>query len=155
MRKIGILSLVLVFFISCVSTKNTIQNIDDTAVLPKIVFGQFELVETASDMQYGYSEFYPINLGFSSYENSNYQNVNRFFNSFTGINGEKVTYKIIETCCPFPSKHNKMGAGTLVLYEIYLDGIPSNKKIYINTFEKGKIMCPKGFLIKKTASSGN
>jgi hypothetical protein len=48
-----------------------------------------------------------------------------------------------------------MGAGTLVLYEIYLDGTPSNKKIYVNTFEKGKIMCPKGFSIKKTASSGN
>jgi hypothetical protein len=48
-----------------------------------------------------------------------------------------------------------MGAGTLVLYEIYLDGKSSNKKIYVNTFEKGKIMCPKGFSIKKTASSGN
>jgi hypothetical protein len=153
MKKIGILSLVLVFSISCVSTKNTIQNIDDSAVLPKIVIGQFELAETATDMQYGYSEFYPINLGFSSYDNSNEQNVNRFFNSFIGLNGEKVTYKIIETCCPFPSKRNKMGAGTLVLYEIYLDGKPSNKKIYVNTFEKGKIMCPKGFLIKKTASS--
>ena len=155
MRKFSLFSILLVLCLSCVSTKNTIQNIDDNAVLPKIISGQFELVETASDMQYGFSEFYPINLGFSTYENSNNQNVNRFFNSFAGINGEKVTYKIIETCCPFPSKHNKMGAGTLVLYEIYLDGIPSNKKIYINTFEKGKIMCPKGFLIKKTVSSDN
>jgi hypothetical protein len=42
-----------------------------------------------------------------------------------------------------------------VLYEIYLDGKPSNKKIYINTFEKGKIMCPKGFIIKKSETSGN
>lgn len=155
MRKLSLLSILLVLCLSCVSTKNTIQNIDDTAVLPKIVFGQFELVETASDMQYGYSEFYPVNLGFSTYENSNNQNVNRFFNSFTGLNGEKVTYQLLETCCPFPSKRNKMGAGTLVLYEIYLDGTPSNKKIYLNTFEKGKIMCPKGFSIKKTASSDN
>jgi hypothetical protein len=141
--------------VSCVSTKNTIQNIDDTAVLPKIVAEQFQLLETATDMQYGYSEFYPINLGFSTYENSNNLNVNRFFNSFTGTNGEKVTYKLLETCCPFPSKQNKMGAGTLVLYEIYLDGKPSNKYIYINTFEKGKIMCPKGFLIKKNETSNN
>ena len=155
MRKFSLLSILLVLCVSCVSTKNTIQNIDDTAVLPKIIAGQFELAETATDMQYGFSEFYPINLGFSTYENSNNQNVNRFFNSFTGVNGEKVTYKIIETCCPFPSKKNNMGAGTLVLYEIFLDGTPSNKKIYINTFEKGKIMCPKGFLIKKTVSSDN
>ena len=155
MRKFSLLSILLVLCVSCVSTKNTIQNIDDTAVLPKIIAGQFELAETATDMQYGFSEFYPINLGFSTYENSNNQNVNRFFNSFTGVNGEKVTYKLLETCCPFPSKRNKMGAGTLELYEIYLDGKPSNKKIYVNTFEKGKIMCPKGFLIKKTVTSDN
>lgn len=155
MRKLSLLSILLALCMSCVSTKNTIQNIDDTAELPKIIEGQFELAETANDMQYGYSEFYPINLGFSTYENSNNQNVNRFFNSFTGANGEKVTYQLLETCCPFPTKRNKMGAGTLVLYEIYLDGTPSNKKIYVNTFEKGKIMCPKGLLIKKTASSDN
>jgi hypothetical protein len=155
MRKLSLLSILLVLCVSCVSTKNTIQNIDDTAVLPKIVAEQFQLLETATDMQYGYSEFYPINLGFSTYENSNNLNVNRFFNSFTGTNGEKVTYKLLETCCPFPSKQNKMGAGTLVLYEIYLDGKPSNIYIYINTFEKGKIMCPKGFLIKKNETSNN
>lgn len=148
MRKIIVLSF-LVLFASCVSTKNTIQNIDDTAVLPKIIYGQFILTETANDSEYGYSEFYPINLGFSKFENSNNTNVNRFFNSITGPNGEKVTYRLLETCCPFPSKNNKMGAGTLDLYEIYLDEKASNKKIYINTFEKGKVMCPKGFSIKK------
>lgn len=148
MRKIFALSL-LVLFASCISTKNTIQNIDDTAILPKIVYGQFVLTETSNDSEYGYSEFYPINLGFSKFENSNNSNVNRFFNSITGPNGEKVTYRLLETCCPFPSKNNKMGAGTLDLYEIYLNEKTSNKKIYINTFEKGKVMCPKGFSIKK------
>ncbi|CAM4265830.1 2-dehydro-3-deoxyphosphooctonate aldolase [Flavobacterium terrigena] len=148
MRKIIVLSF-LVLFISCISTKNTIQNIDDTAVLPKIVGPQFVLTETATDLKYGYSEFYPINLGFSKYENSNNLNVGRFFNAITGPNGEKVTYKLIETCCPFPSKNNKMGAGTLDLYEIYFDEKATDKKIYINTFEKGNVICPKGFSIKK------
>lgn len=148
MRKIIVISL-LALFTSCVSTKNTIQNIDETAVLPKIIDGQFILSETANESEYGFSEFYPVNLGFSKFENSNNLNVNRFFNAITGPNGEKVTYKLLETCCPFPSKNNKMGAGTLDLYEIYLDEKASNKKIYINTFEKGKVMCPKGFSIKK------
>lgn len=148
MRKLFALGF-LTLFASCISTKNTIQNIDDTAQLPKIVASQFVLTETATDLKYGYSEFYPVNLGFSKFENSNNQNVNRFFNAITGPNGEKVTYKLLETCCPFPSKNNKMGAGTLDLYEIYLDEISSNKKIYINTFEKSKVMCPKGFSIKK------
>jgi hypothetical protein len=148
MRKLIILSF-LVVFTSCVSTKNTIQNIDDTAQLPKIVEGQFVLTETATDLKYGFSEFYPVNIGFSVYETSNNLNVNRFFNAITGPNGEKVTYQLLETCCPFPSKKNKMGAGTLDIYEIFLDGKTSNKKIYINTFEKGKVICPKGFSIKK------
>jgi hypothetical protein len=148
MRNLIILSFLLVMT-SCVSTKNTIQNIDDNAILPQIVEGQFLLTETATDSKYGYSEFYPVNLGFSKYENSNNLNVNRFFNAITGPNGEKVTYKIIETCCPFPSKNNKMGAGTLDLYEIYFNGTLSDKKIYINTFEKGNVVCPKGFSIKK------
>jgi len=148
MRKLIVLSF-FVLFTSCVSTKNTIQNIDDTAVLPQIIAGQFVLTETATDLKYGYSEFYPVNLGFSKFENSNNLNVNRFFNAITGPNGEKVTYKLLETCCPFPSKNNKMGAGTLDLYEILLDGVASGKKIYINTFEKGKVICPKGFSIKK------
>ena len=148
MRKLIILSF-FVAFTSCVSTKNTIQNIDDTAQLPKIVEGQFVLTETATDLKYGFSEFYPVNIGFSVYETSNNLNVNRFFNAITGPNGEKATYQLLETCCPFPSKKNKMGAGTLDIYEIFLDGKTSNKKIYINTFEKGKVICPKGFSIKK------
>ncbi len=148
MRKIIAFSF-LILLVSCISTKNTIQNIDDTAVLPKIFVGQFVLTETATDSKYGYSEFYPVNLGFSKFENSNNQNVNRFFNSITGPNGEKLTYRLLATCCPFPSKNNKMGAGTLDLYEIYFDEKATDKKIYINTFEKGKVMCPKGFSIKK------
>mgnify|MGYP003427148141 len=82
MRKIVVLSF-LILFTSCVSTKNTIQNIDDTAQLPKIVEGQFILTENATDLKYGYSEFYPINIGFSKFENSNNLNINRFFNAIT------------------------------------------------------------------------
>ena len=56
MRNLIILSFLLVIT-SCVSTKNTIQNIDDNAILPQIVEGQFLLTETATDSKYGYSEF--------------------------------------------------------------------------------------------------
>ena len=152
MRKLIALSF-FILFTSCVSTKNTIQNIDDNAVIPKIFAGQFVITEIASDSKYGYNEFYPVNLGFSKYENSNNSNVGRFFNGLTGPNGEKITYKLIETCCPFPSKNNKIGAGTLDLYEVRFEGISETKKIYINTFEKSNLMCPKGFSIKKTENS--
>ncbi len=134
---------------SCISTKNTIQNIDQTAAYPEIYENQFIIIDYANDLKYGYSEFYPVNVRFSVYENSNNKNVERFFNGLTGPNGEKLSYKLIETCCPFPSKNNKMGAGTLDLYEVSFEGISETKKIYIDTYERGEIKCPKGFAIKK------
>jgi len=134
---------------SCISTKNTIQNIDQTAAYPEIYENQFIIIEYATDMKYGYSQYYPVNVGFSVYENSNNKNVERFFNGLAGPNGEKLSYKLIETCCPFPSKNNKMGAGTLDLYEVSFEGISETKKIYIDTYERGKVMCPKGFTTKK------
>lgn len=152
MRKLIVLGIACLLS-SCVSTKNTIQNIDENAILPQIYGNQFLLTEYATDLKYGYSQFYPVNVGFSVYENSNNLNVARFFNGLTGPKGEKLTYKLIETCCPFPSKNNKLGAGTLDLYEITFEGSTETKKIYIDTFEKGKILCPKGFEIKKVTTA--
>ena len=76
-------------------------------------------------------------------------NINYFFNSLEGEKGEKISYSKTDTCCPFPTQTNSMGAGTLVIYEVRFSN--SNKKVslYFNIFEKGKIVCPKGFAIKK------
>lgn len=152
MKKIILLAFFGIFT-SCISTRNTIQNIDETAILPQIYGNQFIITEYATDLKYGYSQFYPVNIGFSVYENSNNKNVERYFNGLAGPNGEKLSYKLIETCCPFPSKNNKMGAGTLDLYEVSFEGISETKKIYIDTYEKGKVMCPKGFSTKKVETS--
>ena len=43
-----------------------------------------------------------------------------------------------------------MGAGTVGIYEITFDGNAKKEKLYFNIYEKGKILCPKGFKIKKT-----
>lgn len=45
-----------------------------------------------------------------------------------------------------------MGAGTLDIYEITFE--PSGKKVrlYFNIFEKGKILCPKGFEINTSTN---
>jgi len=136
------------FLNSCGSIKSTIQNIDNSAIKPPVKSNQFILTEYDSDGKYGYNKDYPINLGF---ENEKYspKNVVYFFNAISGPNGEKISYEKIDTCCPFPTKKSAVGAGTIDIYEISIEGNNNKVTLYINIYEKGKILCPKGFTIKK------
>ena len=106
------------------------------------------ITEVSSDDKYGYDADYPINLGFASLEKSEI-NVERFFGALTGPQGQALTYNKVDTCCPFPSQRNDMGAGLLDIYEVTWDGLTTPKRIYINLYEKGKVIAPKGFGIKK------
>lgn len=140
--------LALFFLIGCTSTKSTIQNIDNTAVKPTIKKETFLLTEYASDSKYGYDADYPINIGLIL-ERQEETYIKYFFNALTASNGDTIlSYKKIETCCPFPTEHTIMGAGTLSVYEVTFSGTTSPKKLYFNSYEKGKILCPKGFKIK-------
>ena len=53
------------------------------------------------------------------------------------------------TCCPFPSDTHGIGAGTLSIYEVELEGTSKKISLYFNIYEKGQIVCPKGLNIKK------
>lgn len=139
---------------SCVSTQSTLKNVDNSAIRPVIKDLAYVITEYATDNKYGYDQDYPINIGFI-HEKQEDINIQYYFNGLEGPNGEKISYKKVDTCCPFPSKNSLMGAGTVGIYEVMLEG--SNKKVmlYFNIFEKGKILCPKGFAIKKPVSSNN
>lgn len=136
---------------SCVNTKSTIKNVDSTAIRPLIKDKAYLITEYASDEKYGYDQDYPINIGFIN-EKQEDINIQYFFNGLEGPNGEKINYKKVETCCPFPTKNSLMGAGTIGVYEITFEGSQKKITLYFNTFEKGKIVCPKGFKIKTTTS---
>ena len=133
---------------SCISTRNTIRNIDDNAIMPALSKEKtFVITEVSSDKKYGYDQDYPINLGFLPIQTAEI-NVKRYFGALSGPNGEKLTYKKTDTCCPFPSKKNEMGAGVLDIYEVTWEGLAQPKLIYINLYEKGKVLAPKGFGIR-------
>lgn len=140
-----------VLIIGCTSTKSTIQNIDNNAVKPKVSNGAFELTEYAQDDKYGYDADYPINIGLVL-ERQETTFLTYFFNALEGKNGEKIiSFEKIDTCCPFPTKHNMMGAGTLSIYEVKFENSTS-KKLYFNIYEKGQLLCPKGFKIKSNVN---
>lgn len=143
-----ILVLFTAFFTSCGSVKSTLQNVDNNAIKPPVRNNQFIINEYASDGKYGFDKDYPINLGF---ENEKYspKNIVYFFNALEGPKGEKITYTKIDNCCPFPTNKSVMGAGTLEVYVITMEGNDTKLNLYLNIYEKGKVLCPKGLKIKK------
>jgi len=143
---------VITILSSCGAIKSTIKNIDNSAIKPTVKNGQFIITEYAKDSNYGYDKDYPINLGFENEKNSP-KNIDYFFNGLEGPKGEKIFYVKVENCCPYPTKRSVMGAGTLEIYEVSLEGTETKLRMYLNIYEKGKVMCPKGLQIKKEKTS--
>jgi hypothetical protein len=149
MKKYFILLMLLTIISSCVSTKSTLKNVDDNAPNLRLTSeNTFVINQYSKDKKYGYDEDYPINI---FYKNSKEDVINqqRFLNALAGPNGEKITYKKIESCCPFPTKKSEMGAGYLDIYELTWEGQTTPVKLYLNIYEKGVLMVPVGLSLKK------
>lgn len=138
------------FITSCVSTKSTIKNIDETAIKPVVKDNAYQIKQYANDPKYGFDQDYPINIGFIM-ESSEEKFVGYFFKGLQSPEGEDLTYKKVETCCPFPTKNNKVGVGMLSIYEVRWPGIKKPLLLYFNVYERGRILCPKGLTIKNKA----
>lgn len=140
--------ILLLLLIGCVSTKSTLKNIDNLAPLPVLKNNVFVLTEIATDDKYGYNPDYPINVFYKNAVNDSI-NQQRYLNALAGPAGETISYKKVETCCPFPSKNSMNGGGILHVYHITWPGLTTPKIVYLNSFERSKLMAPKGFTIKK------
>ncbi len=145
-----ILLFTLVLLNSCISTKNTIKNIDDTIPGPSLneVYNSFVITKKATNKKYAYNENYPVNVGFTTLEDG-LNNQLRFLNALAGPKGEKITFALIDTCCPFPTKRSDMGAGMLDIFEIKYEGQTKPILLYINKYERGEIMIPTGLTARK------
>ena len=147
-KSIAYLIILIFTLTSCVSTKNTIKNIDDNAAIPQLSKqNTFILTKISNNAKYGYDKDYPINV---YYKNSKDENLNatRFLNALAGPNGEKIQFQKMESCCPFPSTHSELGAGFLDVYQITYVGLSKPKTLYINIYERGLLEAPVGFTIK-------
>ena len=139
----------LVLSVSCVSTKSTLKNVDDNAPIPKLTKeNTFLLTEYSKDKRYGYDKNYPINV---FYRNTKDETINqqRFLNALAGPNGEKIFFKKVDSCCPFPTAKSDMGAGFLDIYEVTWVGQKKPVRLYLNIYEKGQLLVPVGFTIRK------
>lgn len=135
--------------ISCISTKSTIKNIANDAPNLKLKNSNtFLISEFSKDKKYGYEKDYPINLFYQNSE-SETLNAERFLNALAGPNHEKISYERLESCCPFPTNRNAMGAGFLSVYELKWEGQKKPVVLYLNIYEKGYLMVPVGLTLKK------
>ena len=108
----------------------------------------FVLTQISTDSKYGYDKNYPINVFYVNATNEEI-NCKRFLNAIAGPNSEKITYKKTGICCPFPTKNINTGGGFLEVYEITYDGLKTPKILYLNIYERGLLLAPKDFTIKK------
>ncbi|MES2812715.1 MAG: 2-dehydro-3-deoxyphosphooctonate aldolase [Bacteroidota bacterium] len=135
---------------SCISTKNTIRNIDNNIPGPALnaAYNSFIITKKATDKKYAYNENYPVNVGFTTLEDG-LNNQTRFLNALAGPKGEKISYKLVDTCCPFPTKRSDMGAGMLDIFEITYEGQTKPILLYINKYERGELLIPMGLTARK------
>jgi hypothetical protein len=151
MKKAVLCFTVLLFMNSCVSTKSTLKNVDDNAPTPRLSSeNTFIITEYSTDKKYGYDKDYPINVFYYSTRNETI-NQERYLNALTGPKGQKISFKKIESCCPFPTKRSEMGAGFLDIYEVQWAGLNKPILLYLNIYEKGYLKVPVGFGLKKIA----
>jgi hypothetical protein len=149
MKKIVPLLVLFFLFTSCISTKSTLKNVDNTAPTPKLENNTtFKITEYSKDKKYGYDSEYPINI---FYGNTKSETINqqRFLNALAGPKGEKISYSKLESCCPFPTKRSEMGAGFLDVYELKWKGQQKPIILYLNIYEKGLLMIPVGLSLQK------
>lgn len=146
---IVLLTLIAISFTSCVSTKSTLQNVNNNAPIPQLTSANtFLLLEFSKDPKYGYHQDYPINV---FYQNTKDLTINqeRFLRALSGPNGEKIFFKKTIICCPFPTKNHEMGGGFLDEYEVTWVGLKKPIKLYLNCYEKGDLMVPVGLGLAK------
>lgn len=148
-KSLLLIAFIGIFAVSCISTKSTLKNVDDNAPEPVLTKnGWFLITEYAKDKKYGYDKNYPINIFYKSVVDEEI-NQKRFLDALTGPKGETITYKKLESCCPFPTKRGESGAGFLDIYEISYPGLKKPLKLYFNIYEKGYLFVPKGFELKR------
>jgi hypothetical protein len=151
MKKIAHFSVFLLFILissSCVSTRSTLKNVDNTAPSPTLKGNAFVIKDYSKDTKYGFEPDYPVNVFFQSAKDENL-NAERYLRALSGPNGEKISFVKVESCCPFPTKSTEMGAGFLDIYELQWEGQKKPIKLYLNIYERGYLLVPVGLSAKK------
>lgn len=129
--------------LSCSTTKDISKNYTHTLVDDNT----FLITEISSDPSYGLSPKNPVEVG---NKDSGPKNERRFLNALSGPNGEAIFYYRSGSCCSIKSKKAVIGNKAMLdNYRVTWEGSKDTISIYIDMYDSGKLMAPKGFGIKK------
>lgn len=148
LSKYALICLFMWAFWGCTSTKKRNQPIYDETKSGFINPNTFQLYGVAENVEYGYTSDFPIPVG-GKIKEEDVLNQRRYLNAITGPKGEKVIYRQLESCCYQKKNINgEMKLTYLDRYEISYEGNPQHFVIFIDSFEKGEMLAPKGFSFK-------
>ena len=103
------------------------------------------LPSIAVSATYGYTSEEPILMGDASRDPSQaVRRTYRYLNSLRGPEGEEISYTRLGSCCPFDTKNAELGSGMLDQYKITYKGLAKPKIIYVNIYDAGEVLIPKG-----------
>jgi hypothetical protein len=125
------------------NTRDTLLHINDSTL---------HLTKVSRDADYGYTAEKPVMLGMVDIHEGA-ANRQKFLNALRGPAGEAVTYKRTQPCCPFetPNYGHISGKkfGLLETYEVSYEGLEEPVLLYLNLYDSGEILAPKGFTFYK------
>jgi hypothetical protein len=143
MKNKFLMTCIIFGFLSCSTTKNVTKDIKHTLLDDNT----FLITEISSDPSYGFSPKNPVEVGG---EDSGPKNERRYLNALSGPNGEAISYYRAGSCCPIKSEKAIFGNEVMLdNYRVTWEGSKDTVSIYINMYDSGKLMAPKGFGIKK------
>ena len=107
------------------------------------------LPRASSSASYGYTPKEPILIGGSSGGLSEaVKRTYRYLNSLRGPKGEEISFTRLGSCCRFDTKNAELGSGMLDQYEITYKGLAKPLVIYVNIYDAGELLIPKGLTIQ-------
>ena len=142
--KLSLLGMGILCLVSCVATKNQSEK-----ELKFIDPNTYQLYEVAKNASYAYTSQEPVKVGGQA-KNEGRLNARRYLNALLGANGEKITYKLLKSCCYEKIKNNDGTTHLIFLdqYELYTEGTKRRSTIFVSTFEEAEMLAPKGFTFK-------
>lgn len=126
---------------SCTTTQKAVESTPKNGDI-------FSFSEMAKDKTYGYTQENPIKVGGID-DNAGPRNEQKFLESLTGPNGERISYQRTGSCCSFKTDKGFMGAGLLDKYEVRWKGQDKPVLLYINMYDYEALKVPVGFKKKK------
>lgn len=147
-RLIYICILLLVSWGCANSNKSVSTPVDDESMVLYLDSETYFLIEQSTDDTYGFSPDNPVKVGGYG-DRTGPRNQRRFLNALLGPNGETLEYYRDGSCCGFETPNGILGFGALDIYMLYWEGSSDTLAIYLNMYDKGKLLIPKGLKAKE------